>query len=71
MGAIDRFSWRNWSTLRVRLATEPWGSLDDIDPERLRRELQGADELVFSVVWSVEPDVDPLPETVDPVLTEA
>lgn len=71
MGAIYRFSWRNWSTLRVRLATEPWGSLDDIDPERRRRELQEADELVYSAVWSVEPGVDPLPETVEPVLREA
>jgi hypothetical protein len=65
------FSWQDRSTLRARLTTEPWGSLDDIDPERRRRELQEADELVYSAVWSVEPRVDPLPETVEPVLREA
>ena len=70
IGETDQFSWRDRSTVRARLATEPWGSLDDIDPERRRRELQGADELVFSVVWSVTPQADPLPETVEPVLND-
>jgi hypothetical protein len=67
LGAFERFSWRDWSTLRVRLATEPWGSLADIDPESRRRELQSADELLYTVVWSVVPAVDPIPETVEPV----
>jgi hypothetical protein len=66
----DLFSWQDRSTLRVRLATEPWGPLDDVDPERRRRELETADELVYSVVWTVTPAVDPLPETVEPVVTD-
>ena len=64
------FSWQDRSTLRARLTTEPWGSLDDIDPEQRRRELQEADELVYSAVWSVTPQVNPLPETVEPVLND-
>jgi hypothetical protein len=32
--------------------------------------LREADELVFSAVWSVKPKVDPLPETVEPVVSE-
>jgi hypothetical protein len=64
------FSWRNRTTLRVRLPTEPWMPLEEVDPEQRRRELQEADELVFSAVWSVEPGVDPLPETVEPVSSE-
>jgi hypothetical protein len=70
LGGTDLFSWRDRSTLRVRLATEPWGPLDDVDPERRRRDLETADELVFSVVWSVQPAVDPLPERVESVVTD-
>jgi hypothetical protein len=44
--------------------------LEEVDPERRRRELQEADELVFSAVWSVKPRVEPLPETVKPVVSE-
>jgi hypothetical protein len=70
LGTFQRFSWRDWSTLRVRLATEPWGSLADIDPESRRREFQPADELLYTVLWSVKPKVDPLPTSVESVVTE-
>lgn len=66
----ERFSWQDRSTLRVRLVPEPWGSLADVEPDDSRRALRSADELVYTVVWSVVPAVDPLPETVEPVLSE-
>jgi hypothetical protein len=70
IGETDQFSWQDRSTIRARLATEPWMPLEEVDPERRRRELREADELVFSAVWSVKPKVDPLPETVEPVVSE-
>jgi hypothetical protein len=70
IGETDQFSWADRSTIRARLATEPWMPLEEVDPEQRRRELREADDLVFSAVWSVEPGVDPLPETVEPVLSE-
>jgi len=69
-GTSEQFAWRDRSTLRVRLVPEPWVSLADVDPEERRRELQSADELVYTAVWSVVPAVDPIPETVVPVLAE-
>lgn len=64
----NRFEWVDRSTLRVAVEVQPWGSLDRIDDEAQRQELQTAEELVYTGVWSLSPSLDDLPSRVEMVL---
>lgn len=58
----DPLRWPDPWTLRATVRVEPWGSLELIDDEDRREELRLADDLVFTSVWTLSPDVDELPK---------
>ena len=64
----NRFEWVDRSTLRVTVQVQPWGSLDRIDDEARRQELQTADGLIYTGVWTLSPSLDDLPSNVEMVL---
>jgi hypothetical protein len=64
----DPFEWTGQSTLRVTVDVEPWGSLGRIDDAAQRERLTTADELVWTTVWTLTPNVDDLPDDVELVL---
>jgi hypothetical protein len=64
----DPFEWTTQSALRVTVDVEPWGSLDRVDDEDRRKRLATANELVWTAVWSLTPNVEDLPDDVELVL---
>lgn len=60
----DAFEWRGESTLRATVELESWESFDRIEDETRREALRDAEEVVFTGVWSLSPDVDDLPDDV-------
>ncbi|WP_255195859.1 hypothetical protein [Halorarius litoreus] len=53
------------NTLHADVVVEPWGSLDRIDHRETRESLRSADELVYTSVWNLTPELRSLPEQVD------
>lgn len=45
------------NTFVVPVTVEPWGSFDRIDDEEERERLRTAEELVYTGVWSLEPEL--------------
>lgn len=62
------FEWPNRSTLRVTVQVKSWGSLDRLDDKTLRKRLTSADELIYTAVWSLTPNLENLPRTVELLL---
>lgn len=56
--------WIDRDTLVVQVTVEPWGSLDRIDDDEERNRLRTADELIYTGVWSLEPEPPSLPSDV-------
>ena len=61
----DPFGWPDRWTLRATVRVEPWISLEQMDDEDRREELRSADDLVFTSVWTLSPDVEELPKEIE------
>lgn len=61
----NAFEWAAEDTLRGTVEVRPWGGFDRIDDPAERERLASATELVFTGVWTLEPELDTLPETVE------
>lgn len=64
LALTDTFEWPDRRTLRASVAVEPWGSLDRVDDAETRAALRAADELRYTVVWTLTPAPDRLPADV-------